>query len=158
MNAPRPGRLLAMTLLLAGCDPAPVLPVLPPARILRWMQCQECRSEKDSVVAMGAGAVLDLRTLLLDGPPPVLVSLVANEIQKPMQAPNATYVPPAPQIDLLLEDFRSNYRVRASMALGAIGGDSARHALCAGKAMNFQRQEVVKAIASALVLTGGTCP
>lgn len=48
-------------------------------------------------------------------------------------------------------------RARASLALGLIGGDTARHVLCEGKAMALAPREH-RFIDSALVLAGGSCP
>jgi len=51
----------------------------------------------------------------------------------------------------------ASYRIRSSLALGLIGGNAARKALCEGKAMQF-RPDVQRMIDSGLVLLNGTCP
>jgi hypothetical protein len=158
-----PAVLLAAALL--GCDPDPDPATAPPVvmhpTIHRWMQCQECdRGERDSVVALGQGAVPTLRQLLLYGPPLALVALVESELKRqlPSGPPGTTQAPPAGAVDLMLDDYRSGYRIRSSMALGGIGGDSARMALCDGLAQQFPRKDVVRAIQAALLDFGGTCP
>ncbi len=66
-------------------------------------------------------------------------------------------VPPPQVVDQRVEDYKAVYRMRSSLALGLIGGDSARRVLCTGKAMQF-RPDVERMIDSALVLLNGTCP
>jgi hypothetical protein len=79
---------------------------------------------------------------------------------RPTQPP-AIVVPatqlPAGYVQARIDDFVAMYRVRSSLALGLIGGESARKALCEGKAMQF-RPDVQRMIDSSLVLLNGTCP
>jgi hypothetical protein len=147
--------------LLSGSACTPDTPsALPDARVMRWMQCQECRSgELDSVVTMGPAAVTDLRRLLLDGPPLEFVTRVDSALRAPLSPlPGVPAVAPAPVTAIVLEDFRSMYRVRAAQALGAIGGSDARLALCEGRGAGFTRPDVHAAILAALAQVGGACP
>jgi len=75
----------------------------------------------------------------------------------PVAPTTQTVVPPPQVVDQRVEDYMAVYRMRSSIALGLIGGDSARRVLCAGKAMQF-RPDVARMIDSALVLLSGTCP
>jgi len=152
-------RLLAIALLAAACPDPPVQPLLD-ARIHRLMQCQECNAgEMAAVVAMADSAVLPLRELILTGPPARLIARVDSALRMPVDSGGGPYEPPEQAIQRLLEDYRTIYRVRSSHALGQIGGDSARHAICAAKAApGLSRREVQLALNSALVRMGGSCP
>jgi len=147
---------LALGGLVMAC---PDEPQVVAGSVLRWMQCQECiDGERAAVVAMGDSAVPDLRRLLIDGPPADFVDRVRAEARTPLQRPTGVQVPPQTFVERVVEDFRSSYRVRASSALGLIGGPAAIAALCAGRAQSFGRREVRAAIDSALVLVSGSCP
>jgi hypothetical protein len=150
------------TLLIVGCqDSGPQL--VSDLRILRMMQCQECQAgERRAVIAMRDTAVAELRQLLLNGPPLAFVSRLDSVLRAPIGLPispgDTPHVASSATVKLLLEDYHTMYQVRASYALGGIGTDSAKQALCAGKAQPFQRREVREAIDSSLGLAGGTCP
>jgi hypothetical protein len=159
VNQRIPAVMLATALGAVGCSQDSAAPIAIQPAILRWMQCQECvRGELDSVVTIGAAAEPVLRHILVHGPPPDLEAQVDSQLRKPMHGAGGLGVPPAPLIEAMLEDYRSNYRVRASKALGVIGTDAARSALCDGKAQNFSRIDVRQAIDAALSILGGQCP
>jgi len=150
--------LLPATLLWLGCQPAEVsqVQVLPDRRIIRLMQCQECfGGEAAAVVAMGDSAVLGLRELVLHGAPAPFVTRLDSALRHP--ADSADHVPANATIKLLLDDFDAIHRVRSSLALGLIGTDSARHAICAGMALQPPRRDVKLALDSALAHAGGAC-
>ncbi len=151
---------MAMGTLLACSTAGPVLiPLSAPTVSLReMMECHECiEGERDSVVARGPSAVPLLAEALLQGAPADRIA----EMRNGLLSLRATTALPAftAVIDLQLEDFHTLYRVRAALALGAIGGTLARQALCSGQSMGFPRLSVRRAIDSALSQTGGvTCP
>ena len=155
---------LGGSLLLLGCPgPSASQQLVSDPRILRMMQCQECQAgERRAVVAMRDTAVAELRQLLLHGPPAAFVNRLDSVLSAPVGVPTSpvdtVHVASPTTVKLLLDDYISMYRVRASYTLGGIGTDSAKAALCAGKAQNFQRREVRQAIDSSLVLAGGSCP
>jgi hypothetical protein len=156
----RPPRLgVALLALLVSCQPGDGA-LLPDARVHALMQCQECNAgEHAAVVVRGDTVVPLLRDLLLNGPPANFITQVRARLEEPVDTGGGVLVPPPPAaVETLLEDYRTIYRVRSSRALGAIGGDPARQALCAGKAQNFPRHEVREAIDSALAALSGTCP
>ena len=155
-------------------------PVTVDPRIWRMSRCTECQSvEMDSVVAMGASAVPGLRKFLLEGPPDSTVQRQDSAMSAPYSnggggrggrggrpTPGVpTRTPPPPPlpppshaiVQLRLDDFVAMYRIRSSLALGLIGGNAARKALCEGKARQF-RPDVARMIDSGLVLLNGTCP
>jgi hypothetical protein len=166
MDRARPSlRLLSVIALLVatGCPPQQTID----QRIWSMVRCIECQDgEQDSVVAMGANAIPGLRHFLLEGPPDSTIQRQDSALSAPYyRSPGgrgtgtiaAPAQPPAAVVQLRLDDFAAMYRIRSSLALGLIGGNAARTALCEGKAMQF-RPDVARMIDSALVLLNGTCP
>ena len=152
----------------SGCDRKPVID----PKVWRMARCIECQSgEMDSVVSLGVNAVPGLRQFLLEGPPDSAVQRQDSALTAPFTGGAAgggratrgvpgvplSPAPPPAVIQLLLDDFVANYRIRSSLALGLIGGNAARKALCEGKALQF-RPDVQRMIDSGLVLLNGTCP
>ena len=147
-------------------------------RIWEMSLCIECiDGEFAGVVAMGDPAIPGLGYFLLHGPPDSTVARQRAALSGPFPVPGsstgggrnpgrggrgststgARIVPPVQIVDRRIEDYKAIYRIRSSLALGHIGGDSARRVLCAGKAMQF-RPDVGRMIDSALKLLNGTCP
>ena len=145
------------SLIVQACDPEP--PIDP--RIWRWMTCIECVDrEQAEVVAMGPSAIPALRYLLIEGPPDTTIARKTDALSQPFRQgpPNAgVVVPPASYVSSRIEDFAVRFRVRSSLALGLIGSDSARRALCTARAMQL-RPDVRRFVDSGLVLLSGTCP
>ena len=172
LRAWRLAQLLAFVALLTApkCRGEP--PIDP--RIWRMVRCIECRDgEQAAVVAMGESAIPGLRYFLVNGPPD---STIARQ-DSALRAPYYTGVgggrgggggggrsgtpgfvsPPAQSVQRRVNDFTAMYRIRSSLALGLIGGDSARKTLCVAKSMQF-RDDVRRVIDSSLVLLQGHCP
>lgn len=121
------------------------------------MLCNECsESQLQSVARLGQSTIPLLRSLLKEGPPPAHMAKLSASLNAPV--PPGT-VPSSPQaIQLQIDDVMSTYRIRSAEALGRIGGSNARDALCEGRAAQFARLDVRRAIDSALVRVGGSCP
>lgn len=145
-------------------------------RIWRMVRCIECRDrEQAAVVAMGESAIPGLRYFLLNGPPDSTVARQDSALRAPYytgvgggrgagggggggRSGNQGFVsPPAQSVQRRVNDFTAMYRIRSSLALGLIGGDSARKTLCVARSMQF-RDDVRRAIDSGLVLLQGQCP
>jgi hypothetical protein len=154
------------SLIAAGCKQEPTID----PRIWRMVRCIECQAgEQDSVVAMGVNAVPGLRQFLLEGPPDSTIQRQDSALSAPYSGRTpgrgggatrggpAQPPPPPAAVQLRLDDFVATYRIRSSLALGLIGGEPARKALCQGKVMQF-RPDVERMIDSALVLLNGSCP
>ena len=145
------------SMIFQACHPEP--PIDP--RIWRWMTCIECIDrEQADVVAMGPSAIPALRYLLIEGPPDTTIARKTDALNAPYRedAANATMVaPPASYVASRIDDFAARYRVRSSLALGLIGTDSARRALCTARLMQL-RPDVRRFVDSGLVLLNGACP
>ena len=144
----------------AGCTQR-TPPGIPPA-VSRLMECIECQgAELDSVVAVGQPLVPVLRMLLTDGPPISQVEALRQTLELQLSG-TAVAPPPLPpeQRDSVivkqLDDYRNVYRTRAAFALGAIGGQQARDALCQLDPGSLT-QPVRDAVDSALARSGGPC-
>lgn len=141
------GALLA---LLIGCRATPAPQRTEADRVLAYLQCQECiNGERKAVIAMGDTAVVQLRQLLLNGPPAYRVQIVRTRLQR--LAPQA----PSAVLQDQLSDFDASYRLRAADALSAIGGNAARDAMCRARAQPL-RPEVRAKLDTALL--SSSCP
>lgn len=143
--------------LLFGC-PGPEVLVFDD-RIAKLAGCIECATgEQAAVVAMGDTAIPALRRLLIQGPLPAALARRDSVLRAPYRdSLGIMRVTPAHIVDRRLDDFRTMHRVRASLTLGLIGGDSARRALCDARATQVA-PDVRRFIDSALVLLSGSCP
>ena len=157
-------------LLAARCQEAE--PPIDP-RVWRMVRCIECRDgEQRAVVAMGESAIPGLRYFLIKGPPDTTLARQDSALSAPYHADGGgrggrggggrggttgTLSPPAQAVQRRLDDFIAMYRMRSSLALGLIKGDSARKTLCLARSMQF-RDDVRRIIDSSLVLLNGTCP
>jgi len=163
MSAVRLRRAALSTLaaIAAGCAVIRGSPQPDPAvithRVYTFMLCQECiGGERADVVALGNSAVPLLRSTLLAGPPPDQSARMTQTLSTPARPLHSA--PSQATIDLQIADFDAMYRVRAVDGLAAIGGDDARHALCAGKTTPALRQRIYSKIDTALARIGGACP
>lgn len=155
----RLGRLLALGLVLLGTGACDEDLAISPAVFL-FMECIECTSsELEAVKAMGDTAVPVLRGLLLNGPPQASVDRMGRSLTALLG--DSTHVPVslAPAVVRQVEGYVAAYRLRAAVALGAIGTPAARAALCAGRASEVATGSVGMTVDSALALIGGGgCP
>jgi hypothetical protein len=151
--------LVAVAASLSSCqDPEPVID----PRIWLMVRCIECTNrEQANVVAMGESAIPALRYLLLHGPPDTTVARQDSALSAPYTAPPPNpgpITPPAQLVELRIADFIAIYRIRSSLALGLIGTDSAKRALCAANDSQF-RADVQRFIDSSIALVNsGPCP
>ena len=108
--------------------------------MLRWLECEECGGQLDSVVAIGDPAVPALAGYLLNGPPPhrvdsLLVHLgashavVAGYHRALDTAGVGTISDSARYVRRYLHNYMATYQSRSAKALGLIGGPDARAAL-----------------------------
>jgi hypothetical protein len=151
--------LLALAASAEGCHhpgaPTPA-PAIIAHRVYAFALCLECTGgERADLVALGNSAVPLLRSTLLNGAPPELKARLTQALSNP----SPSRPPPSPgTIALQIANVDAMYRVRAADALAAIGGDDARHALCAGKTTLGLRPRIYAKIDTALVRVGGACP
>jgi len=139
-------------------------------RIWRMVRCIECRDgEQAAVVAMHESAIPGLRYFLINGPPDSTLARQDSALRAPYHAGGGGrggrggrsgtpgfISPPSQVVQRRLDDFAAMYRMRSSLALGLIGGDSARRTLCLARTKQF-RDDVRRVIDSALVLLQGNC-
>jgi hypothetical protein len=127
----------------------------PPA-VFRLLECIECiDGERDTVLAMGAAAVPSLRRAVVDGPAPGRMARLDSTLRA-IRTPADTRLAEA-AIAEQKASFRALYFRRGADALGAIGGDSARAALCQARLADGVPAWHRQFADSALARMGATC-
>jgi hypothetical protein len=141
--------LVAM-ILLAGCtksvEQQPEAPQLTPQKsaeatqaLVEWFECEECEAgELSAVTEYGEAVVPILISTLNQGPSPASRELVRRELETRYDE-LSSYSKEHPNVELAsskeefvtiyLSNYVALYRVRAALALGAIGGKNAEEAL-----------------------------
>ena len=116
-----------LALLASACQPKPSSPALDD-----WAECADCgRDAYDRVVALGTPVVPTLSAWLLNGPPADRLALVRASSERVVSgATGSLSTQQAIVVNKQLADYTRQYRRRAALALGGIGGTAARTALC----------------------------
>lgn len=129
--------------------------------IVAWLECIDCRDgELQAVLALGDTAVPYLVQALLGGPSPASREVMRQHLVESFQslqqnAPSHNTSPLSSQQDYVqdyMDNYIAAYRIRASIALGKIGGPEAEEALLA--VATFFRPDVEKEIKRSLGTIG----
>lgn len=162
--------LLVGFLALAGCRKTVEQPSGPPPltpeesakatqALVEWFECEECEAgELNSVTEYGEAVVPILVSTLNNGPSPASRELLRRELETrynelrsySQEHPNVKLASTKEEfIKIYLSNFDALYRVRAAMALGAIGGKNAEEAL-ESALKDADREDVRSSIQQAL--------
>lgn len=158
------GFFLAALLLSTGCSPTTGgedgereesgTPVASPSQsefqrlqrdLLAWFECEECtEGQLDSVIALGPAAIPSLSSALRAGPAPERLAELQRHLAQRYEN-HAAYADRNPgaalgrsqaeYIQRYSENFVALYRVRAAIALGAMGFGESRDSLLAADQM-----------------------
>jgi hypothetical protein len=127
--------------------------------VFAWAECQDCMHDEEArVVALGDTVVPRLQRIVVNGPPPEHVDAVRGRLLELARRLPPSRAPSAVIIEAQLDKFRAMYRLRAAVALAAIGTSRARRALCAGRKNQSPNEDVRAAIDSGIARLGGSCP
>jgi hypothetical protein len=152
----RHAALAALLLVALGACDSSTLERRVDGTIYAWMQCQDCmHNQRERVIALRDTAVPRLRDLMILGPPKSHDSAYVASLRRIAQrAPGVTPI----VIERQRQRFANMYKRRARSALEAIAGDSARRALCLGRATAAPGTATYNAIDSSIARVGGACP
>jgi hypothetical protein len=134
--------------------------------LLAWFECEECtEGQLESVIALGPAAIPSLAAALREGPAPERLAEVQRHLARRYED-HAAYADRNPGAELgrsqadfvnrYSENFVALYRVRAAIALGAMGVSEALDSLLAVDQViqadsTLARYDVRRAIRTAIV-------
>jgi hypothetical protein len=152
-------RTMLLVLGVVACQPQLEIP----RTVVLYMECVECATgELDSIVSGGNAYVPILTRLLAAGPPQALVTQLERTVRLGLTDSALAPAPPLPDprreaiVAQQVGDFKVMYRVRSAIALGSIGTQPARAALCDSHPAPISPL-LQAAIDSALMHSGGPC-